>query len=105
MTLTDKIEKIENLYWEHLIPEYLHITNGVVKINVDGKQHSIKAVDVAKYYAYQANSMSGIRKIGSIVGDWRPIDEIASEMLAIFKILSPDRLRREAKKLGLTPKF
>lgn len=47
--------------------------------------HRITRKDVDEYYREQAgNILSGLRTIGSIVGDWRMIDNIASEIKFIM---------------------
>jgi len=65
----------------------------------------IRIGDVAKYFATQARSMSGMRSIAGIHGDWRPIDNIAQEMLEYFKDVNVEALRRESRRAGLIPKF
>lgn len=65
----------------------------------------IRIGDVAKYFRYEARSMSGCRSIAGIVGDWRPIDNIAQEILSYFKGVNIAGMRREARNLGLEPKF
>ena len=74
-------------------------------INGD-KQHVITISDVIEYYKTQANNIvSGCRTLGSIVGDWRPIDHLAQYCLDTFKDLAIDELRQMAIDKGLTPKF
>lgn len=60
---------------------------------------------VLRYYAHEARSMSGCRSIDGLIGDWRPIDNLASIGLEYLKIMCPAALRREAKKYGMTAKF
>lgn len=72
----------------------------------DHKTHKITTTSLAYYYAYDArNITSGCRSLGSITGDWRPIDNLARTCLQIYKLLKIQEMRRESKKLGLTPKF
>ena len=61
--------------------------------------------DVALYFAREARSMSGCRSLAGIVGDWRPIDAIAQDVLEYFKQVNVEGMRRESRKLGLEPKF
>lgn len=62
--------------------------------------------DVIKYYAYEAeNLLSGCRTIAGYTSDWRGIDLIANECLEWFKFVNAVRLKRTARKYGLTPKF
>lgn len=70
--------------------------------------HTITLDDVCHHYAYDAcNLTSGCRRLGSIVGDWRPVSKIANECLEIFKVLNMAGLRRAAKAYShiMTPKF
>ena len=66
----------------------------------------VRIADVAKYFAFEAgNITSGCRTLAGISGDWRCIDDIAQDCLEYFKQVNVEAMRREAKKLGLTPKF
>lgn len=69
------------------------------------KTLKITIKDVAKYYAFQANGMSGIRTIAGFSTDWRHVDGIAKEALEYFKQVNVETLRKEAMKLGIKPKF
>lgn len=70
------------------------------------KDHKITITDVVEYFCSQApNLLSGCRTIGTLTGDWRPIDHLAHECLEWFKRVNIEVLRRESKKAGLTPKF
>lgn len=74
---------------------------------LDGdKKHKITIDDVVEYYATQANNIvSGIRKLGNIVGDWRPVDHIAKFCLEVFKQINIEELRKKSINRGLTPRF
>jgi len=103
--------KVYDLYYDGP-PEYLRrVTREKVIIKVDGgwqgvDEHTVTIVDVARYYAHEAgNLLSGCRKLGAIVGDWRPVDRLAEECLAIFKCVNLEEMRRASRKLGLVPKF
>lgn len=68
--------------------------------------HAITLEDVAEYYATQANNLSsGCRTLGSIVGDWRPINYLANMCLETFKVVNLPGLRMVSQKWGLIPKF
>lgn len=70
------------------------------------KTSRIKIADVVEYYRTQArNIVSGCRQIADIVGDWRPIDELAKTCLEIYKVLRNDELKRECRKNGMEPKW
>ena len=103
--------KVYSLYYDGP-PEYLRrVTREKVVIGVDGGwqgqgEHTITIKGVAEYYAYWANNIvSGCRQLGTITGDWRPVDRIAKECLEIFKCVNLEGMRRESRKLGLVPKF
>jgi hypothetical protein len=89
------------------IPKYIKkATKNYIEIKVDGKTKKITMQDVLTYYKTEAcNIYSGCRSLAGIVGDWRPIDRLAKEVLEWFKHSNMVKLRVEAKKLGLTPKF
>jgi len=103
--------KVYGLYYDGP-PEYLRrVTREKIIIKVNGgwegvDEHIVTMTDVAGYYAYEAgNIVSGCRKLGAIVGDWRPIDRMAKECLEIFKRVNLEGMRRESRRLGLVPKF
>ena len=103
--------KVYDLYYDGP-PEYLRrVTREKVIIRVDGgwegvDEHIVIIADVAEYYAHEAgNLLSGCRKLGAIVGDWRNIDALAKECLEIFKCVNMEGMRRASRKLGLVPKF
>ena len=105
MEKTDLKRKIEELELEinGQIPEYIKILNEkVVKIRAGNdwegyKWHIITIDDVAKYIKYESNNIeSGCRRIGTLVGDWRPIDRLAKLLWnGIFKKLNPDKECRQ----------
>ena len=103
--------KVYDLYYDGP-PEYLRRATGEkVIIRVDGgwqgvDEHIVTIADVARYYAHEAgNLLSGCRKLGRIVGDWRNIDALAKECLEIFKRVNLEGMRRASRRLGLVPKF
>ena len=103
--------KVYDLYYDGP-PEYLRrATREKVIIRVDGSwqgvdEHIVTIADVARYYAHEAgNLLSGCRKLGRIVGDWRNIDALAKECLDIFKRVNLEGMRRASRRLGLVPKF
>lgn len=65
----------------------------------------VRIYDVAQYYFKEARSMSGCRILAGEVGDWRQVDTVARYCLEYFKEVNPEAMRREARKLGLIPKF
>jgi hypothetical protein len=65
----------------------------------------IRIRDVAAYFRYQARSMSGCRTLAGITGDWRNIDHITHNCLEYFKDVNIEGMRREARKIGLKPRF
>jgi len=101
-----QLEQIEKLF-DYDIPEYLKIKNtNRIAIKTDSKFKDITIDDVISYFKYDArNISSGMRSIGNITGDWRPIDELAQMCLSIFKVLNIKRLKKTALQSGLEPKF
>ena len=73
--------------------------------NDDIRPRKIKIIDVVKYYATQACSLSGCRTLAGFTSDWRYIDNLAKECLEWFKFVNIETLRKEGKKLGLEAKF
>jgi len=65
----------------------------------------VRIGDVARYFARESGSLSGGRSLAGIFGDWRMIDVIAQDVLEYFKEVNVAGIRREARKLGLIPKF
>ena len=62
--------------------------------------------DVADYYLTQTRNLtSGCRMLAGIVGDWRPIDMMATECLGWFKVINIEGMRSAARQRGLIPKF
>jgi len=106
-------QALNQLYHEY--PDYIKYSQSTRKklivtvqdlVSDESKIHEVTPTDIAKYYITQANNIvSGMRQLSSIIGDWRPIDHLAKECLEIFKLTCPNVLRKEAKTLGLTPKF
>ena len=84
-------------------------TKNRVHLNVDGKTTAFTMADVIDCYARghmgARDIMSGCRRIGEVVGDWRPIDYIAQSVLDYFKGVNIKGLRAASIKHGLTPKF
>ena len=75
-------------------------------INIDSNNEKITMEDIINYYKYQApNISSGYRTLAGFGGDWRPIDNLANEVLEWFKFQNIDNLKRMSKKMGLEPKF
>ncbi len=60
--------------------------------------------DIAQYFRSQ-HGASGSRTLAGHIGDWRQIDNLASEMLEWFRHINIISLRRETRKAGLEPWF
>jgi hypothetical protein len=108
---SDITEKLREFYSER-IPDYvLGAGKSFIKIrtvdDVHGNQDvKITVKDVARYYAYDArNISSGCRTLAGITSDWRPIDTLAHECLEWLKFVNKEGLRKEARKMGLEPRF
>jgi len=55
----------------------------VWKVKIDGVMETIRKADVVQYLA-GGHGMSGLRSLGTVSGDWRMIDAIASDAAAYF---------------------
>lgn len=105
-------EKLAEFY-DFQVPEYVKGAGKTYLIlnfghERDGsiKPRKITLKDVVRYYATQAdNIVSGCRTIANFTSDWRYINSIAKECLEWFKFVNIDRLRKEARRLGLEPRF
>ena len=89
-------------------PRYFHrVGKSFVVVNIaKGNKHKVALKDIARYYATQANNLfSGCRTLGTIVGDWRPIDNLVHELLEYFKSVNIEGLRKACRAWGLIPKF
>lgn len=80
-----------------------------VIVNVDGKRRRISMAETLDYYAREnlgaRDIFSGCRRLGELVGDGRPIDEIAQHCLDELKTSHLAMLRAEGRKLGMEPRF
>jgi hypothetical protein len=101
-------KKLDGMYYDG-VPEYIRdATRDKIVIVCDGAEHTITLDDVCHHYAYDAcNITSGFRRLGDIVGDWRPVSNIAQECLNIFKVLNIEGLRKASKSYSdiMTPRF
>jgi len=103
-------EKLWDAWGE--VPEFLEVKNKSTLIINGGsewegyRKHKITIEDVVQYYAVESrNIVSGCRRLGTIIGDWRNIDYLAKMCLEAFKVLNMEKLRTECIKKGLIPKF
>lgn len=99
MISEQQIEQIEKLY-DYEIPEYIEIVSpNKIRIQTDqsflrgtnDNWHDVNFNDIVRYFSYEVNSMSGLRTLGTISGDWRNIDELAKQCIEIFKIINPKK--------------
>ena len=105
-TMTKKISKEEIEELENKVngdlPEYIKIlTPTLVKVRAGSdwegyEWHTLTIQDVAKYIRYESGNLSGIRTLGSIIGDWRPIDNLAQIIWnGIFTKLNSEKVCRK----------
>lgn len=90
------------------IPEYIKKAGKTYMIITAGDclggelTKKITVEDVIHYYAHDArNISSGCRSLAGIVGDWRPIDNLAQECLSWFKRVNRPALVKEGAKYGM----
>jgi hypothetical protein len=81
----------------------------VVKASdVFGGQTTIRITptNLIEFYTTEARNLSsGIRTLAGLLGDWRPISDLADLALSWFKQVNVEGMRRAARRVGLTPKF
>ena len=83
-----------------------HAATGPLTVMGDEQQVRITPEELAVFYVTQANNIySGMRVLAGLVGDWRPISELADLALGWFKRVNVERMRRVARKVGLAPRF
>jgi hypothetical protein len=97
MLTSEQYNEIDKMY-DYEIPEYIKVMGKtyitiLVSDMITDKPTRLKITvkDVVRYYATQA----------PYYGDWRMIDNLASECLAYFKIINRPMLQRESKKYGM----
>jgi len=78
-----RIEKINEELEEQQVPITI-LTKNTLLVKTDGKNHQITRQDLRNYLRYQVSSMSGFRELGTIQGDWRPINNIAEDVAYVF---------------------
>jgi hypothetical protein len=78
-----RIEKINEELEEQQVSITI-LTKNTLLVKADGKNHQITRQDLRNYMRYEAGSMSGFRRLGTIQGDWRPINNIAEDVTYVF---------------------
>jgi len=94
-------------FWNGEVPSFIEDAGKTyIKVRTDQGIVKITMDDVAKYFADEADNISsGIRTLAGIMGDWRPIDELAHMCLEWFKFVNVEGMRRVSRQYGLEPKF
>jgi hypothetical protein len=90
------------------IDDTITVKNHMVYVKVDNGTKKVKMQDVIDYYCRYGGTRgfsASYRTLGTISGDWRPIDNIAKDCLDMYQVINIKKLRRLAKKAGLTPNF
>ena len=106
--MTEKIVEALEDFYNGDIPGYVKSAGKTyITIQVSDWEGSSKLKitlqDVIEYYATQArNILSSMRAIAGHYGDWRQIDNLASEALEWFKFINHPLLEREGEKRGMT---
>ena len=107
--MIDVWEKLEKAFHNSEIEEELKsmgitLRGYTIHVKVQGEKevYKISPEDVISYYAYQAgNISSGCRTLGGIIGDWRPVNELAKTCLQIYKVIKKDELKTIAHKFNM----
>ena len=96
----EDFQKLENAWGPEGLPPYLTpVDRKTVKVRTEAgflrgtdNQHSVTLEDVVTYFRGDArNMLSGLRSIGTINGDWRPIDNLVDQLWnGYFKIVNPE---------------
>jgi hypothetical protein len=87
MTLTENQNNAINEMFCNNPPQWLEVIDeDTIKVRVDGEWETISKEDVNTYFDTN-HGMSGYRYLGSIGGDWRPIDELAETCFLIFETI------------------
>jgi hypothetical protein len=103
-----EVEKEKNLnVKDYLLAEIINqgfivkAGKSYLKIQVDGWQggvYKITLKDVEEYFDTWWGFMDTVRKIGSLYGDWRPINELAEMCLLYFWLIGAKLSKRMKKK-------
>lgn len=108
--LESRLEQVERLYGGDL-PQYLSIQSKD-QITIRAAQYEGATVqdivltpkEVVRYYFRQdelgAGGFSGCRQLASFVTDWRMVDTMAREALAVFRALNREGLLEAAAEYG-----
>jgi len=81
-----------------------HITIIIQDVFGEAEELRVTPNDVIRYYAVEAHGMSGCRSLAGHIGDWRPIDHLASMCLEWFKRVNRAALDTEGAEYGMTLK-
>ena len=92
------------------LPDYMSMEGDTLKVRVSDwrgeKEIKVGMEEVADYYLHEAHNISsGCRTLAGHTGDWRPIDNLASECMYVYRELDLDKFRKVCMDKGLTPKF
>lgn len=99
--LRKQSKAVDDFLSENSLPPAIDIVNkNLILCKVDGTWEEFTPETVARYYGVECNSGSGYRSLGGVGGDWRMIEAIASDLLAVFKRINIDGLQKEARGYG-----
>jgi len=108
MNTEDIWDQLENAGFNRLELESFGFSfrGKTIYVKMEDGKHKITVAAVMRYYATDArNISSGCRELAGIVGDWRPINDLASICLAIYKVIKRDALTKEARSWGMVPRW
>jgi hypothetical protein len=77
------IQKVEDELFEQNKPIKIENRDTLI-VKTDKGEEKVTREEVAHYIKYETGSMSGLRQLGRIQGDWRPIDAIAEDCAWVF---------------------
>ena len=98
--------QVDGLFGDGLPEYFTKVSKNSISVKVSdwsgSKTIKVTPAEIVRYFHSDArNISSGIRTLGGWSGDWRPVDELAQEILAVYKIINRPALEREAKKYGM----
>lgn len=109
--LATRLERVERLYGGEL-PDYLEIRDTDTLViraapyeGAPVQEVTISPRDVVTYYRQDnprgCAGMSGCRTLATFTTDWRTVDAMAREAMAIYRVLNREALEQEGSRYGM----
>jgi hypothetical protein len=68
------------------------VNKDLLVVRTDKGVKKVSRTDLERYINVERGSMSGMRSLGEIQGDWREIDAIASDVSEVFNTMKKKKL-------------